>query len=65
MYPVTMSAPVTVYQTPGQVNCTTIGNQTRCTTVPGAALQSPQSDVNAVSRAYAINSCLQGKGYTR
>ena len=63
MYPVIMQSAGAGYQTPSRTNCTTYGFQTNCTTTPGTYIPAPQSDVNAIARAGAFNSCLQAKGY--
>lgn len=55
-----------VPQAPPRQECTTQNGQTRCVTIPGTYSQpTPQPvDLNAQSRAGAINSCLEGRGYT-
>lgn len=62
-YPVVMASSGSGYQAPARTNCTTYGNQTNCTTTPGAYTPPPQSDANAFARASAVRSCLQSKGY--
>ena len=63
MYPVIMTSVGPGFQTPGRTNCTTYGNQTNCTTMPGSYTPAQQSDANATSRASAVSSCLRSKGY--
>lgn len=64
-YPVTQTPVGTGYQTAGRVNCSTYGAQTNCTTTPGIYVPPPVTDTNAVSRAFAFDSCMQARGYTK
>ena len=63
MYPIMMTSAGPGYQAPARTNCTSYGNQTNCTTTPGTFVPASQSDVNAIARSSAFNSCLQSKGY--
>lgn len=64
-YPTTQTPTGSGYRTPGQVNCTTYGNQTNCTTMPGTYVPPPTSDGNALPRAFAFDSCMRARGYTK
>lgn len=62
-YPTLMQSSGGGYQAPDTTNCTRNGNQTNCTTTPGAYTAPPQSDVNAGMRADANIACLRTRGY--
>lgn len=56
------------YTTPSQTNCTGYGNTMRCQTTPGVTYVQPSTtstDANSINRAFAFNSCMQARGYTR
>jgi hypothetical protein len=64
-YPTTQTAMGTGYQAPTQVNCSTYGTQTNCTARPGVYVPPPTQDTNAIPRAFAFDSCMRGRGYTK
>lgn len=51
------------YQGPAQVNCSTYGNMTNCTSSPGVNVAPVAIDANSNIRAEAFRACMQGKGW--
>jgi hypothetical protein len=64
-FPVTQTSMGPGYQAPSRTNCTAYGNQANCTTTPGAYVPAPMQDTNAMPRAFAFDSCMRARGYTR
>jgi len=63
MYPVAMRSVGPGRTTDSYTNCNSYGGQTNCSTTPGSYTPPPQTDVNAMNRSSARESCLQAKGY--
>lgn len=62
-YPTVMQSDGSGYRAPDRTNCMQNGNQFNCSTTPGAYTPPAQSDVNTVSRARGLESCMYAKGY--
>ena len=62
-YPTVMQSYGGGYRSADQTTCTQNGNQMNCSTTPGAYTPPAQSDVNSVSRARGLESCMYAKGY--
>jgi hypothetical protein len=64
-YPVAMTDLGRGYQAPTQINCSTFGKNTDCTSRPGAYTPPAQIDANVIARSRLYESCMLGNGYYR
>jgi hypothetical protein len=51
------------YTTAARTTCQSYGYQTQCTTTPGVTYPGTTTDMNAIARTTARDSCMRSKGW--